>query len=63
MPIYEYQCISCRAKSDLLRRLSDKDSEVKFPKCNKKGVKRVFSTFATTSSNISCAPSSYSGST
>ena len=63
MPIYEYQCINCGENFEILRRLSDKDSEVKCPKCNKKGVKRVFSTFATTSSNISCAPSSYSGST
>ena len=63
MPIYEYQCISCREKFELLRRLSDKDSEIKCPRCNKTGVKRVLSTFATTSSNVSCAPSSPSGST
>lgn len=63
MPIYEYQCISCEEKFELLRRLSDEDSEIKCPKCNKTGVKRVFSTFSTASSNTSCAPSSYSGST
>ena len=63
MPIYEYQCINCGKKFELLRKLSDKDSEIECPSCNKVGVKRVLSTFATISSNISCATTSYSSST
>ena len=63
MPIYEYQCMNCGNKFELLRRLSDKDNEIKCPKCNKTGVKRALSTFATASSSIISAPSLPSGST
>ena len=63
MPIYEYKCMSCGEKFELLRRFSDKDNEVKCPKCGEIGVKRALSGFATASSDSSCAPISHSGST
>ena len=63
MPIYEYECENCGHKFELLRRLSDQDGEIKCPKCGKQEAKRVLSSFATSSSGSSCAPSSYSGST
>lgn len=49
MPIYEYECTECGEKFELLRKLTDKDSEIKCPKCNKTAAKRVLSLFATSS--------------
>ena len=63
MPIYEYECMKCGEKFELLRRLTDKDDGLKCPKCGKMAAKRVLSTFATASSNGGCAPSGPTGST
>lgn len=63
MPIYEYECISCGHKFELLRKFSDDDSDIKCPKCDKQETKRVISSFATSSSGSSYTPSSYGGST
>jgi len=63
MPIYEYKCSSCGEKFELLRRLTDKDDEIKCPKCGRIGAKRALSSFAIASSDSSCAPSSPSGHT
>jgi putative FmdB family regulatory protein len=62
MPIYEYVCIDCGEKFELLRRFSDADNKVKCVKCGKTNVLRAISAFATASSSGACAPSS-SGST
>lgn len=62
MPIYEYLCKYCNEKFELLRSFSDKDDEIKCPRCGKSNVKRAISTFSTASSADSCAPGSSSGS-
>ena len=58
MPIYEYECLNCGDHFELLRSMSDNDRDIKCPECGAEKVSRVFSTFATTSSGSSCAPSS-----
>lgn len=58
MPIYEYECPKCGERLELRRSMSDSDRDVKCPKCGTENVRRVFSTFATTSSGSSCTPSS-----
>ena len=63
MPIYEYKCIYCGERFELLRRLTDRDDEINCPKCNKASAKRVLSTFTTASSGGICAPSVPTGST
>ena len=63
MPIYEYKCTKCNERFELLRRFSDKDDEIKCPKCGDIAAKRQLSTFATASIESSCAPSISSGST
>ncbi|MFC1938889.1 zinc ribbon domain-containing protein [Chloroflexota bacterium] len=63
VPIYEYQCVKCGERFELLRRINDKDSEIKCPKCGKLAANRMLSTFATASSNSSCVVNSHSGST
>ncbi|UCH50682.1 MAG: zinc ribbon domain-containing protein [Chloroflexota bacterium] len=58
MPIYEYECTNCGEKFEAHRKISDRDSEVKCPKCGKKQPRRIFSIFSSSiSSDQSCAPS------
>lgn len=56
MPIYEYKCKACGEKFELLRSITDNDSEIECPKCGSEKPRRVFSTFSTTSPGGSCAP-------
>jgi len=58
MPIYEYECLSCGERFDVCRSMSDRDSEIKCPKCGTENLRRIFSLFTTGSSKHSCAPSS-----
>lgn len=63
MPIYEYECPNCQERFELLRSLTDKDSEIKCPGCGRKAPKRVISLFSVTSSNGGGAPRYIGGST
>lgn len=53
MPTYEYECINCREKFEAHRKIADKDSELKCPRCGKKQPRRIFATFGTASSGKS----------
>jgi len=63
MPIYEYQCPSCKERFEKLVRASGAPAEVTCPTCGATGAKRLVSTFASfgfSSSgggSSSCAPS------
>ncbi len=46
MPLYEYQCRSCGSTFEMLRRVSDSDSDLECPNCRSRRVERQFSTFA-----------------
>jgi putative FmdB family regulatory protein len=46
MPIYEYECGSCSHRFTKLKSMSEKDSELNCPSCNKDDVKRQISSFA-----------------
>ena len=46
MPIYEYSCKKCDRKFELLRRITDKDDDVKCPRCGGTDNERKFSSFA-----------------
>jgi putative FmdB family regulatory protein len=54
MPIYEYECLRCGAKFERRRNITDSDTEINCPKCGAKDARRLFSTFATASSNGGC---------
>jgi putative FmdB family regulatory protein len=58
MPIYEYECLKCGEKFELRRSITDKDSEIKCPKCGVPNPRRVLSMFSTGSSGGACVPSS-----
>ncbi len=63
MPLYEYKCLKCGEKFELLRRINDDDSNVKCPKCGSNEVKREVTGFASiggSSSSASCGSGSFS---
>jgi putative FmdB family regulatory protein len=37
MPLYEYTCIKCRKKFELIRSLSERDEKCECPHCRAKG--------------------------
>jgi putative FmdB family regulatory protein len=43
MPIYEYECQTCGADFDALRRISDDDKDVECPYCHEKNAERQIS--------------------
>jgi putative FmdB family regulatory protein len=61
MPIYEYRCPSCGFKFELLRRISDDDSEIRCPQCQAAKVEREFSTFCSAGGTASGASGCGSG--
>jgi putative FmdB family regulatory protein len=58
MPIYEYECQSCKEKFELRRGINDSDSDIKCPRCGDGNPRRIFSMFNKGSSGGSCNPSS-----
>lgn len=61
MPIYEYECTSCRHGFELLRSMSSADGDLSCPQCHN-GVRRKLSTFASFSKDASGQSSRVSGS-
>jgi len=57
MPLYEYQCLGCGKIFELLRRISDADSDLQCPNCHSQKIERQFSTFAAGG----CSPSPSGG--
>jgi len=55
MPTYEYECVNCGERFEMRRRVDDSDSEITCPKCGAECPRRVFSLFATPSSNQACS--------
>jgi putative FmdB family regulatory protein len=58
MPIYEYECLKCGQRFELLRHITDSDSNIRCPKCGAENPQRVISAFMTGHSTGGCAPSS-----
>ncbi len=63
MPIYEYQCPTCKERFEKLVRSSNAQLEVSCPACGGTGARRLVSTFASIGlgssggGSASCAPS------
>jgi len=45
MPIYEYECLDCGHRFELQRKIDDRDSKAKCPKCGAEHVQRAFGSF------------------
>jgi len=46
MPIFEYRCIECDSKYEVLHKSSQSGEEVTCPNCNSKENKKLLSTFS-----------------
>ncbi len=53
MPLYEYRCETCGHTFEMLRRMSDADSELECPRCHSTEVERQLSTFSSGSCGAS----------
>ena len=53
MPLYEYECRRCGKDFEVLRRMTDADSDLECPNCRAKDVERLLSTFAAGGCNAS----------
>ncbi|HAW59989.1 MAG TPA: zinc ribbon domain-containing protein [Actinobacteria bacterium] len=57
MPIYEFDCLNCENRFEVLMSVGGKDSNPKCPNCGKKSLRKCFSTFGFKSSGRSSASS------
>lgn len=46
MPIYEYKCEECGRQFELLRRMSQADTDLLCPQCSSEKIRRLVSSFA-----------------
>jgi putative FmdB family regulatory protein len=46
MPLYEYHCRNCDRSFEMLRRMTDDDTDVRCPHCGSDQVERELSAFA-----------------
>ncbi len=53
MPIYEYECINCGNKFELLRSSRDDKKDLKCPKCKSAEIQKVLSVVSSGTGNIS----------
>jgi len=60
MPIYEYECQSCKERFEVLQKMNEDNSRVRCPRCNADGPQRVLSSFSSGSvkSSASCSTGS-----
>lgn len=55
MPIYEYKCLKCGTKFELLRSMDSSDDDISCPKCGAAKPEKQFSSFSSSSDkNSSC---------
>ncbi len=46
MPLYEYKCLKCNNKFEVLHKSSDNMANVTCPECHSSNSKKLFSTFS-----------------
>lgn len=62
MPIYEYECKTCRENFALLQWKSEEEAETACPKCGARDVRKILSPFSCSSTDPgSSSGGSYSG--
>ncbi len=55
MPIYEYECVKCKERFEVLQKMNEDSSRVRCPRCNADKPRRVLSTFSSGSAGSSSA--------
>jgi putative FmdB family regulatory protein len=61
MPIYEYQCLDCGERFEVLQRMGEGAEGVTCPECGKERVSKQFSTFASGASSGQASAASFGG--
>jgi putative FmdB family regulatory protein len=46
MPIYEYECRSCKERFEVLQKMNEDNSQIRCPKCQAERPERVLSLFS-----------------
>ncbi len=54
MPIYEYKCVKCGNKFELLQKMDEGNNDITCPKCGTSKPKKLFSTFSSSDKDSSC---------
>ncbi len=49
MPIYEYKCIKCGNKFEILQKMNESDKNINCPECGAAKPEKLFSTFSSSS--------------
>ena len=63
MPIYEYKCIGCGERFELLRSISSSDTDISCPNCRAKEIQKVIIASPSSTTAPSSEACSSSGST
>lgn len=61
MPIYEYQCLDCGERFEVLQRMGQGSEGLACPECGKERVTKQFSTFASASGSSQGTAASFGG--
>ena len=61
MPIYEYQCLDCGQRFEVLQRMGEGADDLTCPDCGQKRVTKQFSTFASNTGTSSDSAMSFGG--
>ena len=61
MPIYEYQCLDCGQRFEVLQRMGEGADDLTCPDCGQKRVAKQFSTFASNAGTSSGSAMSFGG--
>ncbi|MDP2304072.1 MAG: zinc ribbon domain-containing protein [Ignavibacteria bacterium] len=46
MPIFEYRCLDCNSKFEILHKTTQNSEDATCPKCNTKNIKKLISSFS-----------------
>jgi putative FmdB family regulatory protein len=61
MPIYEYECLDCGERFEVLQRMGEGATNLTCPKCGENRVTKQFSTCASASSGTQTSAASFGG--
>lgn len=61
MPIYEYECLDCGERFEVLQRMGEGAADLSCPKCGESRVTKQFSTFASSTGGQQTSAASLGG--
>jgi putative FmdB family regulatory protein len=61
MPLYEYRCVACGHRFEVLQRVGDDATGITCPRCDEARVERQLSTFAARGASASASGDAFAG--